>query len=130
MLAGAAAVMLFAYATLSLRRLFHGEFIGVWKGASPLETYAYSALWLLLGLALLVAGVRLSSRPLRLASAALVIAAVAKVFLIDMSELEGVLRALSFIGLGAALIGIGLFYQRMLAGSRNREPPQQVAAGP
>ena len=130
MLAGAAAVMLFAYATLSLRRLFHGEFIGIWKGASPLETYAYSALWLLLGLAVLAAGLRLRSRPLRLASAALVIAAVAKVFLIDMSELEGVLRALSFIGLGAALIGIGLFYQRMLAGSRNREPPQEVAAKP
>ena len=31
-----------------------------------------------------------------------------------MSELEGVLRALSFIGLGVVLIGIGLFYQRML----------------
>ena len=31
-----------------------------------------------------------------------------------MSELEGVLRALSFIGLGAVLIGIGLFYQRLL----------------
>jgi uncharacterized membrane protein len=36
------------------------------------------------------------------------------VFIFDMSELEGVLRALSFIGLGAVLIGIGLFYQRLL----------------
>ena len=35
-------------------------------------------------------------------------------FLIDMSNLEGVLRALSFIGLGAVLIGIGLFYQKIL----------------
>jgi uncharacterized membrane protein len=39
---------------------------------------------------------------------------VLKVFLIDMSNLEGILRALSFIGLGAVLIGIGLFYQRIL----------------
>ena len=39
---------------------------------------------------------------------------VAKAFLIDMSNLEGVLRALSFIGLGAVLIGIGLFYQKIL----------------
>ena len=51
---------------------------------------------------------------IRLASAALIAIAVAKVFLFDMSELEGVLRALSFIGLGAVLIGIGLFYQRLL----------------
>ena len=42
---------------------------------------------------------------------------VLKVFLIDMSNLEGILRALSFIGLGAVLIGIGLFYQKILAGT-------------
>lgn len=110
-----ASLLGFAYATLSVRRLFHGEFIGLWKGFSQLETYSYSALWLGLGVALLTVGVRLNSHILRIASACLVVIAVAKVFLLDMSELEGVLRALSFIGLGAVLIGIGLFYQRMLA---------------
>ena len=64
--------------------------------------------------ALLVAGVRLKSQVLRIASAVLIAVAVAKVFIFDMSELEGVLRAFSFIGLGAVLIGIGLFYQRLL----------------
>jgi uncharacterized membrane protein len=38
---------------------------------------------------------------------------VAKVFLSDMAELEGVYRALSFLGLGAALIGIGYAYRRL-----------------
>ena len=57
-------------------------------------------------------GVLLKSQVLRIASAVLIAVAVAKVFIFDMSELEGVLRALSFIGLGAVLIGIGLFYQR------------------
>ena len=65
-------------------------------------------------LALLVAGVWLRSQILRIASAVLIAVAVAKVFIFDMSELEGVLRALSFIGLGAVLIGIGLFYQKLL----------------
>lgn len=114
MLAVVAAMLGFAYATLSVRRLFHGEFIGLWKGFTQLETYSYSALWLAMGVVLLAAGVRLGSQALRFASAGLVVIAVAKVFLFDMSELEGVLRALSFIGLGAVLIGIGLFYQRML----------------
>lgn len=113
-LALVASLLGFAYASLSLRRLFHGEFIGLWKDFSQLETYSYSALWLVLGVALLAAGLVLKSQVLRLASAALVVVAVAKVFLLDMAELEGVLRALSFIGLGAVLIGIGLFYQRML----------------
>ena len=39
---------------------------------------------------------------------------VLKVFLIDLAGLEGVLRALSFLGLGAALIGIGLVYQKLV----------------
>ena len=30
-----------------------------------------------------------------------------------MAELEGVLRALSFLGLGGALIGIGYAYRRL-----------------
>lgn len=109
-----AAVLAFAYATLSVRRWFHGEFIGLWRDMTQLETYAYSALWLALGVLVLVIGVLQKSYVLRVASAVLIAVAVAKVFLFDMSELEGVLRALSFIGLGAVLIGIGLFYQRLL----------------
>lgn len=109
-----AAALAFAYATLSVRRWFQGEFIGLWKDFTQLETYAYSAVWLLLGVLVLVIGVWQRSYVLRVASAVLIAAAVLKVFLIDMSELEGVLRALSFMGLGAALIGIGLFYQRLL----------------
>ncbi|BCG89324.1 hypothetical protein MesoLj113c_54340 [Mesorhizobium sp. 113-3-9] len=114
MLALVAAVLAFTYATLSVRRLFKGEFIGLWSGLGQLETYTYSALWLVIGVALLTAGVWLKSQVLRIASAVLIAIAVLKVFLFDMSELEGVLRALSFIGLGAVLIGIGLFYQRLL----------------
>lgn len=115
MLAICSAALAFFYVSLSVRRLFQGEFIGGWKGMSGLENYTYSAVWLALGVAMLAAGMRFQSRVLRLGSAALVVLAVAKAFLYDMSELDGVLRALSFIGLGAVLIGIGMFYQRMLA---------------
>ncbi|TPI19534.1 DUF2339 domain-containing protein [Mesorhizobium sp. B4-1-1] len=114
MLALVASLLAFAFATLSVRRLFKGEFIALWSGLGQLETYTYSALWLVIGVALLTAGVWLKSQVLRIASAVLIAVAVLKVFLFDMSELEGVLRALSFIGLGAVLIGIGLFYQRLL----------------
>jgi uncharacterized membrane protein len=110
-----AAALLFAYATLSVRRLFQGEHIGYWAGMSQLETYSYSALWLAMGVALLVTGVWSKSQVVRVASAVLIAVAVAKVFIFDMSELEGVLRALSFIGLGVVLIGIGLFYQKLLS---------------
>lgn len=122
------ALLAFAYASLSLRRLFQGEFIGGWRGFGQAETYAYSALWLALGVALLVAGLLARSQMLRLASGALIVVAVAKVFLFDMSELQGVLRALSFIGLGVVLIGIGLFYQRMLRMGMGGTPAGSIAA--
>lgn len=115
MLALAGAAMGFLWATLSVRRFWQGENIADWKGFLPDETYTYSVVWLLIGVALLVLGSRFNARSLRLASAGLVMVTVLKVFLIDMSNLEGILRALSFIGLGAVLIGIGLFYQKILA---------------
>lgn len=81
---------------------------------SDAEQYTYSAVWLLAGVALLAAGIWLRSLPLRVASAVVVGLTVLKVFFIDMSDLTGIYRALSFLGLGAVLVGIGWFYQRLL----------------
>ena len=67
---------------------------------------------------LLIAGFRLQSQPARFASAAVVALTIGKVFLVDMSDLTGIFRALSFIGLGAVLVGIGWIYQRMLFPAR------------
>jgi uncharacterized membrane protein len=64
--------------------------------------------------ALLAAGIWYRSLPLRASSAAVVVLSVLKVFLVDMGGLTGIWRALSFLGLGAVLIGIGWFYQRLL----------------
>ncbi|MBD8553103.1 DUF2339 domain-containing protein [Rhizobium sp. CFBP 8762] len=104
----------FAWVTLSVRRFWQGTDIAYWKGFLSGETYTYSVVWLLLGVLSLVAGTRFNLRSLRVVSAVLVVVTVVKVFLVDMSNLEGFLRALSFIGLGGVLIGIGLFYQRVL----------------
>ncbi|GLR49850.1 DUF2339 domain-containing protein [Shinella yambaruensis] len=116
MLALTGVALAFAWVTLSVRRYWHGEGIADWKGFLQPETYTYSVVWLLLGVLLLAVGSKFDSKSIRLASAGLVLIAVIKVFLVDMANLEGILRALSFIGLGAVLIGIGLFYQKILSG--------------
>jgi uncharacterized membrane protein len=121
MLAVAGAVMTFAWATLTVRRFWQGEYIPFWNGFIQGELYSYSLVWLAIGIALLWLGARFDARSLRIASAALVLVAVVKVFLIDMANLEGFLRALSFIGLGAVLIGIGLFYQKVLTSRKVTE---------
>ncbi len=124
-LAVSGAVLGFAWVTLSVRRVWHGEFIASWKGFEQVETYTYSVAWLAIGVGLLALGTKFDARSLRLASAVLVFISVGKAFLIDMSHLEGVLRALSFIGLGVVLIGIGLFYQKILT-SRRAQPAATV----
>ena len=47
---------------------------------------------------------------------------VGKVFLSDMAELDGVLRALSFIGLGGALVGLGYAYRRFRPLQQSEDP--------
>ncbi len=121
--AGILSILLaFCWVTFEIRHAFHDGYIGMllpWK--SP-ELYSYSAAWLGFGIALLAYGVWRGSLHLRMASAAFVFLAIAKAFLFDMSGLEGIWRALSFIGLGVVLISIGLFYQRLLARQNNTGP--------
>jgi uncharacterized membrane protein len=130
LLALSGVALAFAWVTLCVRRYWHGEGIADWKGFLQPETYTYSVVWLLLGVLLLAVGSRFDAKSIRLASAGLVLIAVIKVFLIDMSNLEGILRALSFIGLGAVLIGIGLFYQKILSGKSGGEDKAELNASP
>jgi uncharacterized membrane protein len=123
----AAVVLMLTYLTLQVTRLYRGPVLteGVIGDA---ETYTYSVVWLAYGVALLLFGIWTASQPARLASAAIVILTVAKVFLIDMADLTGVWRALSFIGLGLVLVGIGWLYQRLLFPPRRAPSPPPAAA--
>lgn len=118
-----ALVLAFTYVTLTVRRLFIGPDLAAFAIGNT-EIYAYSAAWLGFGIALLVAGLLSGSRDLRLASACIVMLTILKVFLWDMSDLEGVLRALSFIGLGLVLVAIGWLYQHLLLRPANMQRGQ------
>jgi uncharacterized membrane protein len=121
--AAGALVLHLAYMLLEIRRIFHGPEIGWDLPTGEGEQWTYSLALLACGLVVLGLGIVRRSRFLRLASAVYLGLAVLKVFIVDLSNLEGIMRALSFIGLGATLIGIALVYQRVLA----RRPD---AAGP
>jgi uncharacterized membrane protein len=83
------------------------------------EFYFYSLAGLVVAIGLILAGMRLPDKALRLAGLLLLTATLLKVFLIDASELKGVLRILSFLGLGIALIGIGRLYGPVLRAESN-----------
>ncbi|MAI61146.1 MAG: hypothetical protein CBB87_01500 [Micavibrio sp. TMED27] len=111
---------IFALVTLNIRQYFHAPFLDHGR-VDSVELYSYSVAWLLTGLALLGAGIKLSSKPLRMASLAFIALVVCKVFLIDAAALEGLYRVFSFFGLGISLIGLSFFYTRFVAGSDQQE---------
>ena len=100
-------------ALVTVRQLVQGNLIA---GATidVGENYLYSAALLALSIAWLAIGIKTGLAILRLAGLALLTVVTLKVFLIDAAALEGVLRILSFMGLGIALIGIGWAYGRVM----------------
>ena len=108
--------LLISYSLLEIRRLFHPDGrIGLFRPTSQEELWCYSVALLVVGLGLLAYGVLQRAPVARLAALATLAAAVLKVFLIDLSALEGLTRAFSFVGLGIALLVLGFVYQRLVA---------------
>jgi uncharacterized membrane protein len=90
-----------------------------WSGQSELlhswEMYAqftYSAFFMLFGALLLALGFWRRMAFLRWQALVLLAATIGKVFLWDMSALSQGYRILSFLGLGALLLGVSFVYQR------------------
>ncbi|HEX8482591.1 MAG TPA: DUF2339 domain-containing protein [Allosphingosinicella sp.] len=112
-------VVLLAFSTL--RQLVHGSIL-VEPGLSQGEDIARSILAVALAIGFLLWGMRRGSSDWRIGSLVLMLGAVAKVFLLDASGLEGLMRIASFVALGFSLIGIGWLYSRSLSGER--APPR------
>ena len=99
---------------LSLLRLaFSGPILSL-TPIGQTEDILRSLLGALIAIGFLQYGIRASARDWRIASLALMLATVAKVFLRDASGLDGLLRVASFAALGFSLIGLGWLYSRYL----------------
>ncbi len=106
-----AAVAVFAFVTIEIRHL--------WQGALELATHpsdgemaTYSVVWLCLAVgAVLAGGMRFGTGVYRAGMVLLALTA-AKVFLVDMAGLSGLLRAGAFMGLGMSLLGLAYIHQR------------------
>jgi len=121
-IAAGALVFALAYVTLEIRRLYHSPYLNG-NAVGSAEQYTYSIAWLAFGVVLLGIGIVVNSQRARLASAVVIALTIAKAFLLDMSTLTGVYRALSFICLGLVLVAIGWLYQRILFRRRPAAPP-------
>ena len=122
---GCGGVLMLSWATYRMIAAMAPEPLTIFGYGAKLTYYVFLTIpdqrvWLALGALLLLYGVWRHMQGARIASGLFVLAATLKIFLYDMSGLEGLMRALSFIGLGLVLIGIGLLYQKLVFA---RRPP-------
>jgi uncharacterized membrane protein len=80
---------------------------------SVAEQYSYSLVFLTIAIATVLLSQWQNKSGPRKAGFVLLSAVVLKVFVVDLNDLTGVLRALSFIGLGLSLVLLGWLFQRL-----------------
>jgi uncharacterized membrane protein len=109
---------LVAGTALLVRQFYHGPILFPPESSVQNEAYGYSLAFLVVSIGLIVGGIRLADKALRLAGLVMLTGTIVKVFLVDAAALTGVLRILSFLVLGIALIGIGRLYGPILRAER------------
>jgi len=115
----AAMLLGFIWATFLVQDYYGGSELFGGHNSST-EIYTYSVVWLLLAVAYQAIGLWRNQSAIHIGSLILLLVTIGKVFLVDASELEGLFRVLSFLGLGLALIGIGYFYNKVVFARREK----------
>jgi uncharacterized membrane protein len=105
----AAAGLLF-FISLEIRHLWQGA-LNFRLHVTDGELYTYSVVWMLLAVAAILYAAKRQQEALYKGGMVLLLFVMAKVFLIDMSGLEGLWRVASFMGLGLALLALAYLYQ-------------------
>jgi len=103
---------------------WHGDYT-IFHDYEMYAQFSYSALFMFFGGVLLAIGFARRSAFLRWQALVLLAATIAKVFLVDISELSRGLRILSFIGLGVLLLGVSYVYQRDWLNLRGQKEQKQ-----
>lgn len=108
-----AGVYLFLFINGMIRNQFQGGTINLLAETSDSELYTYSFVWLLLATTSIFMAHLKGNNTIKKVGFGLLAMVVLKAFLVDMANLEGLYRALSFIGLGLSLVGIGWLFQKI-----------------
>ena len=110
---GAIAFLAASFINGEIRSMFNQGYL-LWE--TPLkqaELYTYSIVWLVISTITIFTGQRFDYKQLVNAGFIGLALVMLKAFGVDMAHLEGLLRALSFIGLGLCLVAIGWLFQKI-----------------
>ena len=107
-----AACSIWFFVTIEIRHFWQGEIVllshrSVFAG----ELYSYSLAWLVMAVLLFLAGVAGANSSYYHGGLVLLGLVIAKIFVVDMNGLQGILRVFSFMGLGLSLLGLAYVHQ-------------------
>jgi uncharacterized membrane protein len=119
----AAVIVVFAMINLLIRWGFMGLDMRPSSAEASLQTWTFSAVWGIYGFALLVFASARREPDLRWAGLAVLLGTTAKVFIFDMAHLEGVIRAGSFLAVGALLLAAAVIARRLGVGHAKAPEP-------
>lgn len=106
-----------AFSAFEIRQLWRGSDLVLSSGVSEGELYTYSVVGLMYAVVAIVYATGRENAALYRAGMALLGLVIGKIFLVDMSGLQGLWRVAAFMGLGLALLGLAWLYRRA------RKPP-------
>ncbi|WP_296053675.1 DUF2339 domain-containing protein [uncultured Alteromonas sp.] len=104
-----------------IRGAYNGGALKLNGALEQAELYTYSIVWLLLATAMIFFSQYKAQLRLRNIGFGVLALVILKAFLVDMAHLEGLYRAVSFIGLGLSLVGIGWLFQKLTHGEKTGE---------
>lgn len=101
----------FIFVNIEIRHLWSRDF-SIYSITSSGELYTYTIVWLVIAIACLLAGSIRFGATIYRTGFTLMMLVIGKIFLLDTTDLEGLLRVASFAGLGLSLLGLTYLYQR------------------
>ena len=117
-------LLLMTFVTLIVKRQFQGPEMDI-EFLSQAESYAVSLAWLVTGIGIFIAGLKLDRQTIRYGGLAVIVLTVLKVFGYDLFSLGGLWRIASVIGLGLCLVGVGWLYTRFIANTASKKAQQE-----
>lgn len=103
---------LLIFISVEIRHLWNGV-LDITLPFLDAELYTYSIVWLVLAITTILFAAGRGNHGFYKAGMALLLVVIAKIFIIDMADLEGLLRVASFMGLGLSLLGLAYLYQKI-----------------
>lgn len=123
--------VLFAFVSLLVRWAFQGAAMREGLDRGGLETWTFSAVWAAFGLVVLFRASARKDVALRWLGLIALLVTAAKVLLFDMATLDGVVRAASFLAVGALFIAGALVARRLNARHKtSHDTPAEESPAP